>query len=214
MRERSLFERDPGATINSLRELAQAENECRRCPLYKNATQAVPGEGRKHSHLMMVGEQPGDKEDLAGKPFVGPAGRILDQALAEASIPREEVFVTNAVKHFKHEMRGKRRLHKRPNAYEIERCKIWLDTERALVKPVAIVALGATAARSLFGRPVTIAKARGQTLHLADGTAAFVTIHPSWLLRIEDEADKERERRNFVADLRQAAKILAKARAA
>jgi uracil-DNA glycosylase len=214
MRERSLFERDPGATINSLRELAQAENECRRCPLYKNATQAVPGEGRKHSHLMMVGEQPGDKEDLAGKPFVGPAGRILDQALAEASIPREEVFVTNAVKHFKHEMRGKRRLHKRPNAYEIERCKIWLDTERALVKPVAIVALGATAARSLFRRPVTIAKARGQVLHLADGTAALVTIHPSWLLRIEDEADKERERRNFVADLRQAAKILAKARAA
>jgi uracil-DNA glycosylase len=214
MQERSLFERDPGATITSLRELAQAENECRRCPLYKNATQAVPGEGRKHSHLMMVGEQPGDKEDLAGKPFVGPAGRILDQALAEAGIPRAEVFVTNAVKHFKHEMRGKRRLHKRPNAYEIERCKIWLDTERALVKPVAIVALGATAARSLFGRPVTIAKARGQTLHLADGTAAFVTIHPSWLLRIEDEADKERERRNFVADLRQAAKILAKARAA
>jgi uracil-DNA glycosylase len=214
MQQRSLFERDPGATINSLRELAQAENECTRCPLYKNATQAVPGEGRKHSHLMMVGEQPGDKEDLAGKPFVGPAGRILDQALAEAGIPRAEVFVTNAVKHFKHEMRGKRRLHKRPNAYEIERCKIWLETERALVKPVAIVALGATAARSLFGRPVTIAKARGQALHLADGTAAFVTIHPSWLLRIEDEADKERERRNFVADLRQAAKILAKARAA
>jgi uracil-DNA glycosylase len=214
MQERSLFERDPSATITSLRELAKAENDCTRCPLYKNATQAVPGEGRKHSHLMMVGEQPGDKEDLAGKPFVGPAGRILDQALEEAGIPREEVFVTNAVKHFKHEMRGKRRLHKRPNAYEIERCKIWLEAERALVKPVAIVVLGATAARSLFGRPVTIAKARGQTLHLADGTAAFVTIHPSWLLRIEDEADKERERRNFVADLRQAAKILAKARAA
>jgi uracil-DNA glycosylase len=214
MQERSLFERDPSATITSLRELAKAENDCTRCPLYKNATQAVPGEGRKHSHLMMVGEQPGDKEDLAGKPFVGPAGRILDQALEEAGIPREEVFVTNAVKHFKHEMRGKRRLHKRPNAYEIERCKIWLEAERALVKPVAIVVLGATAARSLFGRPVTIAKARGQTLHLADGTAAFVTIHPSWLLRIEDDADKERERRNFVADLRQAAKILAKARAA
>jgi len=214
MQERSLFERDPAASITSLRELAKAENECTRCPLYKNATQAVPGEGRKHSHLMLVGEQPGDKEDLAGKPFVGPAGRILDQALEDAGIPRDEAFVTNAVKHFKHEMRGKRRLHKRPNAYEIERCKVWFDTERALVKPVAIVALGATAARSLFGRPVTIAKARGQTLHLDDGTAAFVTIHPSWLLRIEDEADKERERRNFVADLRQAAKILAKARAA
>jgi DNA polymerase len=214
MQERSLFERDPAATLTSLRDLAKAENACTRCPLYRDATQAVPGEGRKNSHLMLVGEQPGDKEDLAGKPFVGPAGRVLDQALDEAGIPRADVFVTNAVKHFKHEMHGKRRLHKRPNAYEIERCKIWLDTERALVKPIAIVALGATAARSLFGRPLTIAKARGQALHLADGTAAFVTIHPSWLLRIEDEADKERERRNFVADLRQAAKVLAKARAA
>jgi DNA polymerase len=159
---------------------------------------------------MLVGEQPGDKEDLAGKPFVGPAGRVLDRALADAGIARTEVFVTNAVKHFKHEMRGKRRLHKRPNAYEIERCKIWLDTERTIVKPVAIVALGATAARSLLGRAVTISKVRGQILHLTDGTAAFVTIHPSWLLRIEDEADKEREYKNFVADLRPAARILAK----
>jgi DNA polymerase len=148
--------------INSLRELAKAENECMRCPLYKDATQAVPGEGRKASHVMLVGEQPGDKEDLSGKPFVGPAGRVLDRALEDAGIPRGEVFVTNAVKHFKHEMRGKRRLHKRPNAHEIERCKIWLDTERAIVKPVAIVALGATAARSLLGRSVTITKARRQ----------------------------------------------------
>ena len=210
MQERSLFERDPAASITSLRELAKAENECTRCPLYKNATQAVPGEGRKHSHLMLVGEQPGDKEDLAGKPFVGPAGRVLDRALADAGIPRTEVFVTNAVKHFKFEMRGKRRLHKRPNAYEIERCKIWLDLERAIVRPVAIVALGATAARSLLGRSVTIGKLRGQTLHLADGTAAFVTIHPSWLLRIDDDADKQREYDNFVADLRPAARVLRK----
>jgi DNA polymerase len=199
--------------VRSLRELAEAEHACTRCPLYAHATQAVPGEGRKHSHLMLVGEQPGDKEDLTGKPFVGPAGRVLDQALAEAGIPREDVFVTNAVKHFKHEMRGKRRLHKRPNAYEIERCKIWLDLEREIVEPVAIVALGATAARSLFGRPITIAKLRGQSLHLSDGTAALVTIHPSFLLRIEDAVDKAREYRNFVADLRQAAKILAKAAA-
>jgi uracil-DNA glycosylase family protein len=198
------------AAITSLGELAKAESECRRCPLYKNATQAVPGEGRKHSHLMLVGEQPGDKEDLAGKPFVGPAGRVLDRALAEAGIARADVFVTNAVKHFKHEMRGKRRLHKRPNVYEIDRCKIWLEAERAIVRPTAIVALGATAARSLFGRPVTIAKVRGRALRLADGTAGFVTIHPSWLLRIEDETDKEREYRNFVADLREAAKILAR----
>ena len=200
-------------TIASLRELAAAENECRRCPLYKNATQAVAAEGRRDARLMLVGEQPGDKEDLAGKPFVGPAGRVLDQALAEAGIPRTEVFVTNAVKHFKHEMRGKRRLHKRPNAYEIERCRIWLDLERAIVKPAAIVALGATAARSLFGRPVTIAKLRGRPLELADGTAALVTIHPSFLLRIQNDADRQREYRNFVADLRPAAKIVAKAAA-
>ena len=152
--------------IKSLRQLAEAEKNCTRCPLYRDATQAVPGEGRRGAHLMLVGEQPGDKEDLAGKPFVGPAGRVLDQALQDAGIARAATFVTNAVKHFKHEMRGKRRLHKRPNAYEIERCKIWLDLERAIVKPVAIVALGATAARSLLGRPVTIGKLRGQTLHL------------------------------------------------
>jgi uracil-DNA glycosylase family protein len=195
--------------ITSLRELAKAENECRRCPLYKNVTQAVPGEGRRGARLMLVGEQPGDKEDLAGRPFVGPAGRVLDQALADARIPRSGVFVTNAVKHFKHELRGKRRLHKRPNASEIERCKIWLDLERAIVKPAAIVALGATAARSLFGRPVTIAEMRGRLLHLPDGTAAFVTIHPSFLLRIKDDADKKLEYRNFVADLRPAARIAA-----
>ena len=199
----------PGLPIRSLTALAAAEALCTRCPLYKFATQAVPGEGRAHSRLMLVGEQPGDKEDLAGKPFVGPAGRILDQALADAGIARSDTFVTNAVKHFKFEERGKRRLHKRPNAYEIERCKWWLDQERAIVKPAAIVALGASAGRSLFGRIVTIAKMRGQAFQFADGTAAFVTIHPSWLLRIEDEADKKREYRAFVDDLRQAAKVLA-----
>jgi uracil-DNA glycosylase len=205
-----LFDAEPPPAITSLKELARAEHECRRCPLYENATQAVPGEGRRQAHLMLVGEQPGDKEDIAGKPFVGPAGRMLDEALDEAGIPREEVFVTNAVKHFKHEMRGKRRLHKRPNAYEIERCKIWLDVERTIVRPSGIVALGATAARSLLGRPVTITKVRGAPLQLADGTAALVTIHPSLLLRIEDRADKAREYRAFVADLRQAAKFLQK----
>jgi uracil-DNA glycosylase family protein len=158
---------------------------------------------------MLVGEQPGDQEDRAGKPFVGPAGRILDQALEAAGIPRNEAFVTNAVKHFKFEMRGKRRLHKRPNAYEIERCRWWFEQERAIVKPTAIVALGATAARSLFGRVVTITSMRGKAHRLADGTMGFVTIHPSFLLRIEDKADKEREYRNFVADLRRAAKVLA-----
>ena len=134
--------------IKSLRQLAQAEGECQRCPLYRNATQAVPGEGPSHATFMLVGEQPGDKEDLAGRPFVGPAGRVLDAALQDAGIDRAQTFVTNAVKHFKHEMRGKRRLHKRPNNYEIERCKIWLDRERELVKPATVIALGVTAARA------------------------------------------------------------------
>ena len=210
MTEKPQLELDVVPSITSLAELARAENACTRCPLYKDATQAVPGEGRRRAHLMLVGEQPGDKEDLAGKPFVGPAGQVLDHALAEAEVPRTEVFVTNAVKHFKHEMRGKRRLHKRPNAYEIERCKIWLDLERAMVKPAVIVALGATAARSLFGRPVTLTKLRGRMLELPDGAAILVTIHPSFLLRIQDAADKKREYAGFVADLRVAAKILAR----
>jgi len=194
--------------IASLGKLAQAEADCRRCPLYRDATQAVPGEGPKHATFMLVGEQPGDKEDLAGKPFVGPAGRILDQALTDAGIAREATFVTNAVKHFKHEMRGKRRLHKRPNNYEIERCKFWLDEERRLVKPEAIIALGVTAARSLTGKTVTIAKLRGKPLDLADGTRLFITVHPSALLRIEDDDDKRAAYRQFVADLKAAAKSL------
>jgi DNA polymerase len=202
------FETNP-PVIRSLKALAAAEENCTRCPLFKFATQAVPGEGRLQARLLLIGEQPGDKEDLAGKPFVGPAGRILDEALERAGIPRGDAFVTNAVKHFKYEMRGKRRLHKRPNAYEIERCKWWFEQERALVQPAAIVALGATAARSVLGRVVTITKMRGRRLELSDGTAAFVTIHPSWLLRIQDAADKEREYRNFIADLRLAAKTLA-----
>jgi uracil-DNA glycosylase len=208
--EMTQLELDVTPSIKSLAELAKAEHACTRCPLYKDATQAVPGEGRRHARLMLVGEQPGDKEDLAGKPFVGPAGQVLDRALAEADIPRTEVFVTNAVKHFKHEMRGKRRLHKRPDAYEIERCKVWLKLERDMVEPAVIVALGASAARSLLGRPVTITKLRGRMVELPDGTAALVTIHPSFLLRIQDAADKKREYAHFVADLRLAAKILAR----
>ena len=191
--------------IASLGGLAEAEAACRRCPLYRDATQAVPGEGPRRADFMLVGEQPGDKEDLAGKPFVGPAGRVLDQALADAGIPRRQTFVTNAVKHFKHEMRGKRRLHKRPTNYEIERCRIWLDAERKLVRPKAVIALGITAARSLTGKTVTIAKVRGKPLALDDGTRLFVTMHPSALLRIEDEADKRKAYRQFVADLKSAA---------
>jgi uracil-DNA glycosylase family protein len=190
--------------IKSLRALAEAEAACTRCPLYRDATQAVPGAGPRQARFMLVGEQPGDKEDLAGKPFVGPAGRMLDQALADAGIARDETFVTNAVKHFKHETRGKRRLHKRPNNYEIERCKIWLDRERELVEPTIIIALGVTATRSLTGKTVTIAKMRKTPVDMADGTRLVVTIHPSALLRIKDEADKRAAYGEFVTDLKAA----------
>jgi DNA polymerase len=157
---------------------------------------------------MLVGEQPGDKEDIAGKPFVGPAGRLLDQALHDAGIVREETFVTNAVKHFKHEMRGKCRLHRRPDNYEIERCKIWLDFERSLVKPSTIVALGVTAARSLTGRTLTIGKVRGRPIDMADGTRLIVTVHPSALLRIEGDDERQAAYQSFVADLKAAARCV------
>ena len=193
---------EPAGPIKSLQQLAAAEAGCTRCPLYRDATQAVPGEGPRRAAFMLVGEQPGDKEDIAGKPFVGPAGCVLDRALDDAGIVREETFVTNAVKHFKHEMRGKRRLHKRPDNYEIERCKIWLDHERDLVKPSTIIALGVTAARSLTGKTVTIGKIRGKPLDMADGTRLIITVHPSALLRIEDEAERHAAYRSFVADLK------------
>jgi DNA polymerase len=204
---------DEAIPVRTLTALTAAEAACTRCPLYKFATQAVPGEGRSKSRLMLVGEQPGDKEDLAGKPFVGAAGRILNQALADAGIARRGAFVTNAVKHFKFEQRCKRRLHKRPNSYEIERCRWWLEQERAIIRPAAIVALGATAARSLFGRTVTIGRLRGQVQMLVDGTPAFVTIHPSYLLRLQAEVDKRCEYAAFVADLRLAAGALTEAAA-
>jgi DNA polymerase len=203
------YQSDDGPVVTSLPALRAAENECRRCPLYRNATQAVPGQGSRRASMMLIGEQPGDKEDLAGLPFVGPAGLVLNDALAEAGIDRKRVFVTNAVKHFKHEMRGKRRLHKRPNAHEIDRCRWWQDLERAIVKPAVIVALGATAARSLFGRPMAIGKSRGRALKLDDGTIVFVTVHPSALLRIRDDADKRRQRRFFVEDLKLASQAVA-----
>jgi len=201
---------DEAPVVRSLSGLRKAENECRRCPLYKHATQAVPGEGPSHAKVMLVGEQPGDKEDLAGKPFVGPAGRVLDQALADAGIPRNETFVTNAVKHFKFEPRGKRRLHKKPNAHEIERCKWWFEQERAIVEPEVIVALGASAARSVMGRAVTIGKLRGEALRLEGGTRAVITIHPSALLRMQDAAEKRAAYAAFVKDLKVVARLVFK----
>ncbi len=196
--------------IKTLKALRAAEAECTRCPLYRHATQVVPGEGLLRARLMLVGEQPGDQEDRQGKPFVGPAGRILSQALDDAGIVRAEAFVTNAVKHFKFEQRGKRRLHKRPNAYEIERCHWWLDIERQMVKPDVVVALGATALRSVSGKSAAINKLRGRLLPLPDGGRMLATIHPSYILRIRDEADKRAQYRQFVADLTICAKALAK----
>ena len=161
MRDATPRESDPGASIKTLTALRQAEAACTRCPLYRFATQAVPGEGAARARLMLVGEQPGDQEDLSGRPFVGPAGRVLDQALEQAGIARAGVFITNAVKHFKHEMRGKRCLHKRPGVYEIERWRRWLEREQAIVRPATIVALGATAARSVLGKAVSVLKGGG-----------------------------------------------------
>ena len=192
----------------SLEGLRKAEQVCTRCPLYRNATQAVPGEGPAPARLMMVGEQPGNDEDLKGQPFIGPAGRMLDRAIADAGLDRRTIFVTNAVKHFKFEPRGKRRLHKRPNAYEIERCRWWNEIERKLVKPDLIVALGATAAKSLTGKTVTIAQVRGEVREIEDGNRLIITVHPSSLLRIDDEKDKALQYGKFVGDLKACAMLL------
>ena len=188
----------------SLEALARAEAECTRCPLYRDATQAVPGEGRAAARMMIVGEQPGNSEDLAGRPFVGLAGRVLDIALEEAGISRDALFVTNAVKHFKFAQRGKKRLHQRPNAGEISACKWWLDQERGLVKPDVLVAMGTTAIRSLFGRALTITSLRGKTSQLEDGAPVIVTVYPSYLLRIPDRDRREAETKAFTDDLRRA----------
>ena len=175
---------------------------CTRCDLYKFATQTVFGEGSLKADILFVGEQPGDQEDLAGRPFVGPAGRLFDAALEEAGIDRARTYVTNAVKHFKFVQRGKRRLHSKPNGGEIQACRWWIDHERDLIKPPVTVALGATAARSLIGKVVTISGTRGEPQLLADGSECWVTIHPSFLLRIREDADRRTERKRFVEDLK------------
>jgi DNA polymerase len=195
------------AVPKTLEAIAEAIQSCHRCDLWRDATQGVPGEGPEPASLMFVGEQPGDLEDLRGRPFVGPAGEMFDRALGEAGIDREDCYVTNAVKHFKHELRGKRRLHKTPNTGEVKACRWWLDHERRLVKPRLIVALGATAAAAVFGRPTAVLKNRGQALALSDGGQALVTSHPSYLLRLPDEAARRAAFSDFVNDLK-AAKAL------
>lgn len=198
------------AVITSLKALRAAEAACARCPLYRNATQVVPGEGPAGARLMMVGEQPGDQEDKQGHPFVGPAGGVLTKALEEAGIEREHVFVTNAVKHFKFEQRGKRRLHKRPNAYEIDQCHWWLDFERKLVKPDLIVALGASAVRSVSGKPLVVNKIRGKVLVLDGIGRMLATIHPSYILRVRESDERHALFTQFVADLKVCARELAR----
>ena len=190
-----------GRHLDSLGELREALNACRRCGLYKEATQGVPGEGPAKAELMLVGEQPGDAEDLEGHPFVGPAGSILDRALHDAGIERKEVFVSNAVKHFKFEPRGKRRLHVKPNAGEIEACRWWLTEELKFVQPRLVVALGATAARSLLGHTVTVSAMRGLPTPFTAEAHVWVTVHPSYLLRIPDHAQQRAEYTKFVQDL-------------
>ena len=176
---------------------------CRRCDLWKNATQAVPGEGPAHARIMLVGEQPGDAEDLRGHPFVGPAGRILDECLQAAALERKQIFVTNAVKHFKWEPRGKRRLHKKPDLREIEACNVWLRMEIARIKPHVLVALGATALRALLGKTLTIDAARGQSLRHSSGVAVLASYHPSAILRAEGE-HAARLQTTLVGDLKRA----------
>jgi DNA polymerase len=195
------------AEYRSLTAARKAAEHCTRCPLYKHATQTVFGEGPVHAAVVFVGEQPGDQEDLAGKPFVGPAGKTFDAVLEEADFDRKKTYVTNAVKHFKFEPRGKKRIHSKPNAGEIQACRWWLDTELKLIRPELAVALGATAAQSLLGKTVPVTKLRGTTMERDDGLSVFITVHPSYLLRIPDEAAKDAERRRFLDDMKKVKRL-------
>ena len=193
---------DESRSSDQIGNLRREAASCRACPLWKDATQTVFGEGQPDAKIMFVGEQPGDREDREGRPFVGPAGLLLDRALAEAGVNRRRIYVTNAVKHFKFEPRGKRRLHKRPNASEIKICRRWLFDEIEAIGPRLIVALGATAAQSLTGRAIPVQSNRGTVLDAANGVRVFVTIHPSAVLRLQDEEEKRSAYASFVNDLR------------
>jgi DNA polymerase len=196
--------------VVALHELGKATNACRECPLGAHATQSVFGEGPPHARLMVVGEQPGDKEDLEGRPFVGPAGRLLDRAIAELGWARDKLYVTNAVKHFKYELRGKRRIHKTPAQREADACLHWLESEVAVVKPDALIALGAVAARSLLGRHVAVMSERGRWHEDAAGRQVLVTLHPSALLRGDPE-QKQAAWAAWLKDLSLASRVFEKA---
>ena len=194
---------EPGGNLRASWEaLLKDARKCTRCDLYKNATQTVFGEGPLDASIMFVGEQPGDQEDLAGRPFVGPAGQLFGAALEKAGIDRSSIYVTNAVKHFKFVPRGKKRIHSKPDAGEIEACRWWIEHEHEIIRPPVTVALGATAARSLFGKVMTISRVRGEPLKLANGSECWVTVHPSFLLRIPEEDRRREERALFVRDLK------------
>ena len=195
----------PEPTLAAVREISLG---CKACDLYLRGTQTVFGEGPGRAEVVMVGEQPGDAEDLAGHPFVGPAGKLLDRALEEAGIDRAKVYVTNVVKHFKWEPRGKRRIHAKPNAAEIGACRPWLETELALVKPRVLVCLGATAAQALLGRAFKVTQQRGQFIESPLAPLVTATVHPSSILRAPDDESRREEMREFVADLKKVAKKL------
>ncbi len=215
---RDLFEATERGSLQpeprSLAETRRLAAACTRCDLYRNATQTVFGEGPISARIMLVGEQPGDKEDIAGRPFVGPAGQVLDRALDAAGIERKAIFLTNGVKHFKNEPRGRKRLHKRPDPGEIDICRWWLDLERKFVHPAVIVALGATAIRSVTGRSATVSSLRGRPTGLPDGGTLIATIHPSYLLRMPDRSLADAEFGHFVADLKLAVRTAEGDRAA
>jgi uracil-DNA glycosylase family protein len=198
----------------TLPALRTAASSCKACDLWKLGTQTVFGEGRANARVMMVGEQPGDKEDLQGRPFVGPAGAVLDKALAAAGIDRTDVYVTNIVKHFKWEPRGKRRLHKKPNALEISACRPWLDAEIKVVKPEVVVLLGATAAQGVMGRQFRVTQQRGQWVQSTIAPLVMATVHPSSILRAPDDDSRHEEMRKFVDDLKKVAAQLQQRRAA
>ena len=192
----------------SLEELREAANSCKACDLWKLGTQAVFGEGSSSSKIMLVGEQPGDQEDLVGRPFVGPAGKLLDSALVEAGIDRKKDYVTNAVKHFKWEPRGKRRIHKKPNAAEISACRPWLDAEIAKIRPKVIVCLGATAAQALLGKDFRVTRHRGEFVESTLAPYVSATVHPSSILRAPDDDARHQEMARFIADLKKIAGVL------
>jgi DNA polymerase len=194
------------AAATLLKTVAKEAASCTLCPLYRNATQTVFGEGAARAKIMLVGEQPGDQEDVAGHPFVGPAGKVLDRAMAEAGLDRKKAYLTNAVKHFKNEPRGKKRLHKRPNRYEVEVCRVWLRQEISLVKPQLILALGVTAAVALAGRSVVLSRERGKVIELEDGQRGMVTTHPSSILRMPDQKARHAAFAALVRDLKAAVK--------